>query len=92
MVDGRVPEPRPARVGRVVDAGGAPKPHALIVIVASSVPMPEIALQCDASGRFPIRLPAGHFTLRAHAGDEIGEAEVDGDDDGEFAIVVGPAR
>ena len=54
------------RFGRVVDAGGAPIPNAPIVIVAGSVPMPEIALLSDQDGRFSLRLPPGTFRLRAH--------------------------
>jgi len=65
--------------GRVVDAVGAPVPGAQIVIVDSSVPMPEIALVSDANGYFSLRLPEGRFTLRAHApGGSSGEVEVEG--------------
>ena len=66
------------RFGRVVDSGGAAVPYAHIVIVASSVPMPEIALVSDDAGRFLLRLPAGVFTLRAHGPGGVGEAEVAG--------------
>ncbi len=69
----------PERHGRVFDADGEPVPDALISIVASTVPMPEIALISDDQGRFALRLPAGHFTLRAHGSDgSEGEIEVDG--------------
>lgn len=64
------------RFGRVVDAAGAPVPHAYIVIAAGSVPMPEIALLSDEAGRFSVRLPPGAFTLRAHGPPGTGEAEV----------------
>lgn len=67
------------RHGRVLDASGAPVPHALVLIAASSIPMPEIALQSDDKGRFALRLPAGRFTLRAHGpGGAVGEAHVEG--------------
>jgi hypothetical protein len=91
MVDGPVPQHRFTRTGRVVDATGAPVPHAFVVVVAGTVAMPEIALESDDSGRFTIRLPAGHFTLRAHADAEVGEAEVDGAGDTEVVVVVGSA-
>ncbi len=46
--------------GRVVDAHGDPVPDALVVIVAGTVPMPEIALQADdlfrIDGRATLRL------------------------------------
>lgn len=80
------------RQGRVLDASGAPVPGARIVIVASTVPLPEIALLSDTEGRFALRLPTGHFTLRAHGPDgAVGEAEVDGaPNTGEIVITIGP--
>jgi hypothetical protein len=67
------------RQGQVLDTSGAPVPGARIVIVASTVPMPEIALLSDEQGRFALRLPPGHFTLRAHGpSGATGEAKVDG--------------
>jgi len=69
MAAGPKAEPPPELPGRVVDPDGRPAPGALVVIVESTVPMPELALQCDDDGRFAIRLPAGRFTLRAHAPD-----------------------
>jgi hypothetical protein len=77
--------------GHVVDASGDPVPEATIVIVESSVPMPEIALLADENGRFVVRLPPGHFRLRAHdpAG-EAGEVELEiGEGEIEFSIVIG---
>jgi hypothetical protein len=78
------------RRGRVVDADGAPVPGAQVVIVVSSVPMPEIALVSDANGSFSLRLPAGRFTLRAHGpGGTSGAVEVEGaPDTGGIVIVV----
>jgi hypothetical protein len=75
----------------VVDAGGAPVPNAYIVIVAGSVPMPEIALLSDQDGRFFLRLPPGSFTLRAHGPAGTGETdvEVDGDQTDEIMITIG---
>jgi hypothetical protein len=80
------------RAGRVVDASGAPVPDAIVSIVESSVPMPEIALLCDAGGRFSLRLPPGRFTLRAHGGGGSGDTEVEGAparDDIVIAIAIG---
>jgi protocatechuate 3,4-dioxygenase beta subunit len=78
------------RSGRVVDASGAPVPGALVTIVESTVPMPEIALQCDDDGRFSLRLPAGRFTFRAHGAGGSGDARVEGAPaDDEIAIVIG---
>ena len=78
------------RFGRVVDVEGAPVPNAHVVIVSGSVPMPEIALLSDDSGRFFLRLPAGVFTLRAHGPAGTGEVEVeDGSDDDEIVIAIG---
>jgi hypothetical protein len=53
-------------------------PDALVTIVESTVPMPEIALMCDARGHFSLRLPPGRFVLRAHGGGGSGDAEVEG--------------
>ena len=74
-----------ALAGRVVDARGAlvgTEAPLRAVIVAGTVPVPEIALTVDADGRFALRLPDGRFTLRAHSAAGTGEAEVErpGDD------------
>ena len=63
--------------GRVVGTAGDPVPGALVVIVESSVPVPEIALQADADGRFALRLPRGRFTLRAHGPGGTGDARIE---------------
>jgi hypothetical protein len=79
--------------GHVVDSSGTPVPGALVVIAESSVVMPELALQCDDSGEFPLRLPDGRFTFRAHAPDGgTGQAtiEVPGDRELRIAIANGP--
>jgi hypothetical protein len=75
--------------GRVVDASGAPVPNALVTIVESTVPMPEIALMADQDGRFSLRLPPGRFTLRAHGGGGSGDAEVQVPGPGRIVIGVG---
>lgn len=78
------------RFGRVVDVGGAPVPRAHIVIVAGSVPMPEIALVSDDLGRFSLRLPPGVFTLQAHGAAGTGEVEVaEGPASDEIVIAIG---
>jgi hypothetical protein len=77
------------RHGRVVDANGAPVPGALVVIVASTTPMPEIALVGDAEGKFVLWLPPGRFTLRAHSPEgTIGDADVEGAPSVEEIVVV----
>lgn len=78
------PDEPTERLVRVVHHNGAPAGDALVSIVASSVPMPELALLTGPDGTLRLRLPAGRFTLRAHAGDATGDVEVDGapaDDD-----------
>ena len=78
------------RRGQVVDASGVPVPGAHVVIVAGSVPMPEIALLCDDAGRFSLRLPPGAFTLRAHGPTGTGEVEAEGGpSDDEIVIMIG---
>ncbi len=62
--------------GRVVDEEREPVADASVVVSASSVPVPEIALLTDDDGAFARRLPAGTFTLRAEAPSGTGEAEV----------------
>ena len=79
-----------ARSGRVVDASGAPVARARIVIVAASVPVPEIALLSDDEGRFWVWLPHGVFTFRAHGPAGIGEVEVEDEStDHEIVIAIG---
>ena len=78
------------RRGQVIETGGRPVPGAHVVIVAGSVPMPEIALACDGNGRFSLSLPPGTFTLRAHGPTGIGEVEVEGGTaDDEILITIG---
>jgi hypothetical protein len=90
MAGGPTAEGLVERRGRVVDAGGEPVPGALVTIVESTVPMPEIALLCDDDGRFAIALPAGRFKLRAHGAGASGDAEVEGAPaDDEIVIVIG---
>jgi len=75
--------------GHVVDSSGAPVPGALVVIVESSVVMPELAVQCDDSGRFDLRLPDGRFKFRAHAPDgTFAEATLDLPGPGELRIEI----
>ena len=76
--------------GRVVDASGAPVAHASVVIVAGSVPVPEIAFLSDDDGRFSVRLPHGAFTFRAHGPAGTGEVEVEDESAGrEIVIAIG---
>jgi carboxypeptidase family protein len=82
------PEGDTARSGRVVDADGAAVPGALVTIVESTVPMPEIALVCDNGGRFTVRLPPGRFVLRAHGAGGSGDAAVESPADDEIVIAI----
>ncbi|HVF14591.1 MAG TPA: hypothetical protein VM942_08325 [Acidimicrobiales bacterium] len=75
-------------VGRVVDEGGEPAGDALVVIVAGSVPMPEIALLCGRDGHFSLRLPPGVFTLRATAQAGTGQVDVASPTTGSEALIV----
>jgi hypothetical protein len=61
---------------RATPGSGARVAGALIVIVEATVPMPEIALDADAHGRFTLQLPDGSFRLRAESRGLKGEAEV----------------
>jgi hypothetical protein len=89
MAAGRTAEPPPELPGRVVDRDAQPVPGALLVIVESTVPMPEIAIQSDEDGRFALRLPEGGFTLRGHSPDgRVGEATVAVPGDSEIVVVV----
>ena len=78
MAAGRKADELVHRSGRVVDRSGDPVPEALVSIVESTVPMPEIALLCDTGGNFGLRLPPGRFTLRAHGAGASGDVEVEG--------------
>jgi hypothetical protein len=91
MVAGPPDDPAQAVHGRVADAAGAPVAGALIVVVESSVAVPEIALQTDADGRFALALPPGRFTLRAHGPGGTGEARIELPDAGELEIVIAEA-
>lgn len=62
--------------GVVVDHAGEPVPLAHVVVVAGSVPVPEIALVADEQGGFAINLPEGAFRLRAEVSARVGEVEV----------------
>jgi hypothetical protein len=78
MEAGRTADPIAFRSGRVVHSDGQPVPGALVSIVESTVPMPEIAMKADEDGRFALRLPPGRFRLRAHGQDGTGDVEVEG--------------
>jgi hypothetical protein len=79
--------------GVVVDEGAEPVPGALVAVVESSTPVPEMAIRADEAGRFGIRLPEGRFRIRAHAPDgRAGEAEIEvpGNQEIRVAIPCGP--
>ena len=90
MAAGRPADAPVHRPGRVVNRNGAPVPDALVSIVESTVPMPEVALVGDADGRFALSLPPGRFTLRAHAAAGTGQVDVEGTPtEHEIVIVIG---
>jgi len=62
--------------GVVVGPDRGPLAGAYVVIVAASVPLPEITLVTDAQGGFAINLPEGTFRLRADVGGRSGEVGV----------------
>ncbi len=64
--------------GQVLREDGAPAPGALVAVVSGTAPTPEIAIRCDAEGRFRVALPPGRFRLTARAPDgALGSTEVD---------------
>jgi hypothetical protein len=64
--------------GRVVDTDGHVVAGALVTIVSSTAPVPEIALVTEEDGSFSLGLPDGRFRLRANTADErSGEADID---------------
>jgi hypothetical protein len=74
-----------------VDEGGRALSGALLTVVRSSVPFPEVAFVADESGCATLHLPAGEFTVRAHAGDGLtGELSVSsrGEGNARFEIVL----
>jgi len=75
--------------GRVVERDGRPVAGALVVIVESTVPMPELAIQCDDAGRFAVGLLDGRFPFRAHAPDaRSGEATVERPRDPDIRVTI----
>jgi hypothetical protein len=74
--------------GTVVTPEGEPVQGAFVTIAQSSVPVPEIAVVTDAGGRFQLRLPAGRFTLRAHAGGHVTDTAVETPRDTQIDIVL----
>jgi hypothetical protein len=62
----------------VLSAEGRPADGAVVTVVRSSVPFPEIALVADESGTVELHLPPGRFTFRAQGrGGAQGQAEVE---------------
>jgi protocatechuate 3,4-dioxygenase beta subunit len=53
--------------GRVLHEDGSPVPGALVEVASGTAPTPEVAIRCDAEGRFRIALPPGRFRLTARA-------------------------
>ena len=61
----------------VLDEGDQPVAEAVVAVVRSSVPFPEIALLTDEAGRVEMHLPPGVFSFRARGPDDkSGEVEV----------------
>lgn len=59
---------------QVLDPAGRPAAGALVTVVRSSVPFPEIALVADERGEVRLVLPDGEFTFRCDAAGRTGEA------------------
>ena len=59
----------------MLDRRGRALGSAAVVIVGSSVAVPEIAILTDEAGGFTMRLPSGRYVLRAHGPDGSGEVE-----------------
>lgn len=74
--------------GTVMTSDGEPVEGAFVTIATASVPVPEIAVVTDAMGRFQLRLPAGRFTLRAHAGGRVTDAAIETPGDTRVAMVL----
>ncbi|HET7463445.1 MAG TPA: carboxypeptidase-like regulatory domain-containing protein [Longimicrobium sp.] len=63
--------------GVVRGPDGVPVQGARVAITASPVPVPEIAAETDADGRFELAAPAaGRYTLAAHAGGAAAQESV----------------
>ncbi|HYN03938.1 MAG TPA: hypothetical protein VE359_15930 [Vicinamibacteria bacterium] len=61
----------------VLDEGDQPVAEAVVAVVRSSVPFPEIALLTDEAGAVELHVPAGVFAFRAQGpGGTSGEVEV----------------
>jgi hypothetical protein len=75
----------------VIDADGSPVAGARVMITASSIPVPEIALLTNDDGRFSIRLPSGQYTFQAYgSGGAMGQTDLQATPDlDEFVIQLG---
>ncbi|MCA1542240.1 carboxypeptidase regulatory-like domain-containing protein [Bradyrhizobium sp. NBAIM32] len=62
-----MPDERILHHGRVIDRYGAGVGDALVYVVHGTASTPEIAVKCDASGRFRLALPPGHFKIEARS-------------------------
>lgn len=71
---------------RVLSRDGRPAPDAIVSVLRSSVPFPEIALIPDQSGAVELRLPAGRYTFEARDAERRGEAVVQCDGAGPVAV------
>ena len=61
----------------VLNEDGRPAAQAVVTVLRSTVPFPEIALLTDDAGSVLLQLPPGAFTFRVRAGaDAVGEVEV----------------
>lgn len=63
--------------GQVRLADGRPAAGAIVAVAWGTAPTPEIAISCDAEGRFRLPLPPGRFRLQASAPGATGVSEVD---------------
>lgn len=58
---------RVLHTGRVVRKDGRPAVGALVWVASGTAPTPEVAVVCDAEGRFRLALPPGQFAIQARS-------------------------
>lgn len=68
--------------GKIIDKHGVAIPNAIVSVIESSVPFPEIALLTDFDGQFAINFPNGKFILQAIGHDNSNcKVEITNNDD-----------
>jgi hypothetical protein len=76
--------------GRVINRRGNGVSKALVYVARGTAATPEIAVKCDAAGRFRLALPPGRFRIEARSTDgTIGAIDMEtSSEDDEIAIVI----